>query len=663
MVTLVTGQNDDITTLHKTVEALTRQLMMQQLFVEERIRSDGDSGIKQIRHTVDGTRPYYGQTHSGPSVAAIHDHANNDRTVGMGENVVVLNGVEFRTRHNDYRLRKPHQHDKKYHALEDIPFPPVPPEVLAKSNVTEQVAEMKEWFKAWKTQDHKQRDYRQYFKPVLCYLEGAWTVDTKHLSEPFVSDRHHLDASSWYDLQEKIRFTSYTGSKSNNENYAFLPSTIMNVNNGTPEFAQWNYRIACHPLNEDLLLNRFQLVDDLSARMYSHHNLHAYSNSRAARFTLNPSNTNYFHNKHYSHGFLDKLMEEIPGKDNYPAHMEEDAFGLDAYEIKKKNLTKINTGYYHRIYRVTAKGAMGLRIIHRGFSDANLFFAETTQPRIASMSLHECHKDHSTHHHVCADYTRRYSYAIPLEVIYLTPLYNWNPYNLESRGKYNSKEAHIVTLGGRNGDMTADKAYNGTHSKLYYKTPVEMFQGGEVNVDVADTAKGAVGVLDQNGVMRKVVASGTRIFIPNIPGIGPMRTRYPIMPVHGEGGAVWKELDALKDIMMNQQTYIHMFEKPPLSVQSVAHAQHVDDHEYSMDHATRTPPGDHTHYVYLTDVELAGLKNGTLSVKKQTSQSNNHSHELVIGYNNTTGYVYVTCDDKPMCWDGHGVHLHVVPSN
>ena len=37
-------------------------------------------------------------------MAAMHDHANNIRTIGMGEFVGVLNGVEFRTRHNDYRL-------------------------------------------------------------------------------------------------------------------------------------------------------------------------------------------------------------------------------------------------------------------------------------------------------------------------------------------------------------------------------------------------------------------------------------------------------------------------------------------------------------------------------------------------------------------------------
>ena len=61
-------------------------------------------GLKQIRvHSV-GLKNYFSETHVGNSMAAMHDHANNIRTIGMGEFVGVLNGVEFRTRHNDYRL-------------------------------------------------------------------------------------------------------------------------------------------------------------------------------------------------------------------------------------------------------------------------------------------------------------------------------------------------------------------------------------------------------------------------------------------------------------------------------------------------------------------------------------------------------------------------------
>ena len=60
---------------------------------------------------------------------------------------------------------------------------------------------MREWFKAWRDEDVSVRNYTQYFKHLLCYLEGAWTTDVENLEEPFDSDRHQLDAQSWFDLQ------------------------------------------------------------------------------------------------------------------------------------------------------------------------------------------------------------------------------------------------------------------------------------------------------------------------------------------------------------------------------------------------------------------------------------------------------------------------------
>ena len=123
----------------------------------------------------------------------------------MGEFIGVLNGVEFRTRHNDFRLNQPHSTNGDYHAVEPIAFPDVPPEVLAQPNISAQIIEMREWFKAWRDSDHSVRDYRKYFQPVLCYLEGAWTTKQgDNIEEPFESDRHSIDASSWFDLQEKV---------------------------------------------------------------------------------------------------------------------------------------------------------------------------------------------------------------------------------------------------------------------------------------------------------------------------------------------------------------------------------------------------------------------------------------------------------------------------
>ena len=63
---------------------------------------------------------------------------------------------------------------------------------------------MKEWFKAFATQDPSVRDYRKYFVPVLCYLEGSWTLNTDEIKEPFDSDRHHLDSQTWWDMQVRL---------------------------------------------------------------------------------------------------------------------------------------------------------------------------------------------------------------------------------------------------------------------------------------------------------------------------------------------------------------------------------------------------------------------------------------------------------------------------
>ncbi|XP_052762119.1 uncharacterized protein LOC128204753 [Mya arenaria] len=171
---------DELKQLKQTVGGLARQTMLQQLFVEERIRSEGGSGLKQVRAGGSGTRPYHHTLHAAGSAAGIHEHSNYDRTVGLGELIVVLNGVEFRTRHNDYKLKMPSTKSKNYNEVEDIPFPNVPPSVLNKHNVSDQIAEMREFFKAFHKQDIHHRDYRPYFKPVMCYLEGGWTTDTRN---------------------------------------------------------------------------------------------------------------------------------------------------------------------------------------------------------------------------------------------------------------------------------------------------------------------------------------------------------------------------------------------------------------------------------------------------------------------------------------------------
>ena len=46
--------------------------------------------------------------------------------------------------------------------------------------------------------------FRPYFKSVVSYMEGFWTHATTNIDEPFDSDRHQIDASSWQDLLDKV---------------------------------------------------------------------------------------------------------------------------------------------------------------------------------------------------------------------------------------------------------------------------------------------------------------------------------------------------------------------------------------------------------------------------------------------------------------------------
>ena len=165
---------------------------------------------------------------------------------------------------------------------------------------------------------------------------------------------------------------------------------------------------------------------------------------------------------------------------------------------------KLNVAKYHRWFRVGAKGAMGTSTRHRGYADENLFMAMTTQPKVAGMSLHTCKKMQKGKKK-CNYLKQKFSYAIPLEIIFMTPLSKWNPYNIEYKGAFNSQMGKTVEAGGRNGGKTKEKAYNGINSKRFYQTPVELFSGGEIGTDAADTTKNSVGVLDKKGKFLKLL--------------------------------------------------------------------------------------------------------------------------------------------------------------
>lgn len=104
--------------------------------------------------------------------------------------------------------------------------------------------------------------------------------------------------------------------------------------------------------------------------------------------------------------------------------------------------------------------------------------ALTTQDKVTGMENMNCDGDHHSSsnkpHYQCDHKIQKWTYAIPMEIIYLTPLNRWNPYDIEHK---EGDRAKFVTAGGRNGKLS--KPYNGTSEKKYFITPSEFFDGDE----------------------------------------------------------------------------------------------------------------------------------------------------------------------------------------
>lgn len=564
--------------LKEDLNKIAYQIMMMQHGEEEYRRNNAGSGIQQGRAVEAGTRPYFDESHTGKRFAVIHDHGDSIRTVGIGEISAVLNGVHFRSRHNDYQMMMPSKTSGDFLATEEVPYPPVPPQVLAAgTDIPKAIAEMKKCFKAWIESDDSECDYNKYFKPVLCYMEGFWHTREKYF-EPFDSERHHIDAKTWKDLHEKAKFDAGTGRKDKGENFAWLPTKIFNVTEeGGIQTAQWTYRVQCKEIEIPLPLTRFRTVDDIKVRVTKNKYHNRLWWDRATRFQLHPFEKKWTEGEREQFvmdnsgslpiPILDRIMATVPGLDNAKAGLLRDsAYSVDTYrqDAKDKSGSKLKPGFYHRYFREFEPGAMGTFNRRRGFSDHGGYMAMTSHEDVAPVHMKHCMKTPQNKRE-CTHYTQRWSYAIPLEIIYLNPLQSWNPYKLKHWGWANKDEnGHVPTANARNGGLSKNIAYNGTNSKNYYRTPAEFFsstgEGDEdANADKADTVKNAVGVLDENGDMHKVAASGIRIFLPKMPEFGELRQRFPIAPVHGEGSSVYKEVNALKDFCTKWESYDKVF--------------------------------------------------------------------------------------------------------
>jgi len=680
--------------LHRKTDAMVsdmRQaltgLMHAQWAAEETTRQAGGTGITKARVYQEGSKSYHTGSFTTPAMASAHNHANGYKTVGLGEFAAVMNGVSFRTRHNDYSLKMPSTSSEKYHETEDIPRPPVPPSVLEKSTPAEQIIEMREYFKAFKEQNTSHRDYRPFFKPVLCYLEGGWEhLDGDELVEPFESDRHHIAATGWKDLVDKTRFFDLSGGKDPLENIPWLPTSMMDMEVAAgrlvPRLAKWGYRILCHPVNGDVETARLHMHKDSSVTLQRKTPFKTDEDlfyARDARFKVDPRlsmkqvKDTPKATTVVGRNYLDLLMEQIPGKNNYGGSLRDDVLEpttcrLEPYEHDdparalhgtaidgQHDAGELNTGYYSR-YFGGGLDAMGRASYKRGFNDPSLWAAMTSHSQIANISMIKTGSSIKPGQvglqpdgTPCPRISQRWTYAMPIEMIYLTPLFNWNPYEIPTLEDETPE-----------GDGTAAKPFSAASEKsMFYRTPASFFGSCTAGIteppDSADTDRDAVHVKDARGVAQEVVGSGQSIVTRCIPGVGKTRLRYNIMPVHEEGSTAWKEVKALETLLRDRLAQIAPEPEPEPEAEPEAS-------EVGLLLAGGI--ADHQHEVSLVPDDIVRLERGE-EVWATSTQVEGHNHQVSItAATLESGLVYsldtcktggVPSSEPHKCQDGHSM--------
>lgn len=406
--------------------------------------------------------------------------------------------------------------------------------------------------------------------------------------------------------------------------------SVSGDNSTEPMYANWEYRIAVAPLDRDIKLCNFRLSDDMATIMGgSNRPLTALDmeNSRKSRFKLNGWQRDdcAWRRGRFDSGLLDELMAQVPGRNGYGAFLYDDTFGLNATNFKQDGV--LNTNYYSRHYSVGGDDAMGRANFRRTPNDNNMFAAMTTQERVAPVEACSAEMTGSGTSTKCDDSNRisqRWSYATPLELIYLTPLTSWNPHNFEYCPESLTSEAcskvRTGPSGDRTGGLTPETAYNGLTRSTYFTTPEGFFGGGNDYVDPADTSGGVTGVLDRQGKLQRVRASGTWIHLPQMKGFGEqkVRLRYPIFTTYEEGSTTFKELKAFQAMLRGEST----------GGASAAAMETIREERYGVDLVMGEGSG-HTHTIKLLPAQLREMDDGA-AVKTTSSTANGHSHEVYV---------------------------------
>lgn len=497
----------------------------------EYFRTRGQSGLINTRHyNYGGARAYHRPGVTGYAAHNIHDHPNHQAMPGMAEVSACINGIFLRTRHNDYKLNAPIA-GGTYLQTAEIPLPAVPPSVLALSTPEAQIEEMRQYFIAFATGDAELRDYEPFFRWSLSYLEVWAEVLTDTIGETFNSDRHQINVNNLYAAIAKHTMYSVTGHQDRPENTPHIPFIVrFTANDGRPKWALIRYRICAVDVGDLTAYAPGSVLayrDQFMLRQATGLTAAQLFNDRRCRFELAASS-----GYQYTPTLLDELMSKVPGLNGGGTLAEQFNDTGTPYTTKAhgSNTVDLNAAFYNRFYSIffTASGRANVR---RGWNDPALFVAATTRPEVAPVL-----------DPTMSNAERRYSYAIPLELILRTPLEAWNPYGLALQA--------TPAAGGADGKTDA-KAYNGWNPNNYnHKVPAGFYAGLTPDGDPADTDAGDIRVKDPGGVVRLCRNSGLYVFLPPIAGITDrIRLRYPIAPCYDEGSYEWGYSQALQEAL------------------------------------------------------------------------------------------------------------------
>ncbi|RUS71250.1 hypothetical protein EGW08_020985 [Elysia chlorotica] len=124
-------------------------------------------------------------------------------------------------------------------------------------------------------------------------------------------------------------------------------------------------------------------------------------------------------------------------------------------------------------------------------------------------------------------------------------------------------------------------------------------------------------------------------------GVGRVRCRFPIAPVHSEGSTVGKEVSALRDMLTG---YLRA---PPEMVTFELLSN-----------------GNHTHQFNITYRDFLRMVNDRLTLTAVSDEVQGHSHTVDFRFIRINEkFNYVLCDGLERCADGHPRLVDMLTNN